>query len=142
MGWWSTDIMGGDKPLDFEDSIYEICKVEKFPEEGGIAKIPSKTLMEHLTEIMNMIEKADDVIGYQVLAVLIMNAGAPISEDTRRKIYEACDNDDWAKGDSDRRDSIINLKNAVMAYDGKTPIVITSKGLFEVMAEKLNPDNN
>jgi hypothetical protein len=39
MGWWSTSIMGGDTPLDFEDEFFHACNVEKFPEEGGKAEL-------------------------------------------------------------------------------------------------------
>ena len=27
MGWWSTSIMGGDTPLDFEDEFFFACNV-------------------------------------------------------------------------------------------------------------------
>ena len=56
MGWWSTDIMGGDTPLDFEDEIFGICGVEKFPESGGRADLTAENLTMHLSEIISMIE--------------------------------------------------------------------------------------
>ena len=140
MGWWSTDIMGGDTPLDFEDAIYDICKIDKFPEEGGIANVPAVILEEKLDEIISMID-ADTYsagIGYQVLAVLMMKAGATIPVEIKDEMIESCHQDEWADEDDERQTSINGLLEALALYDNKTPIIIKSKGLFEVMVEKLN----
>jgi hypothetical protein len=139
MGWWSTDIMGGDSPLDFEDEIFDICNVNKFPEGGGMAKLTKEDLQPHLEEIIAMIEKSrsEKVIGYQVLAVLTMGAGCPVDESLKAKMVEACHLDDWSHENEEREIAVGGLLKALEAYDGKTPIKIKSRGLFEVMAEKL-----
>lgn len=139
MGWWSTDIMGGDTPLDFEDEFFGICNVEKFPEGGGMASLTKEDITNHLDEIIASIskEKYDQGIGYQVLAVIMLKAGAPISSELKFEMVKACQDDEWAQEVEERQVSVLGLINALEAYDNKTPIKIKSRGLFEVMAEKL-----
>lgn len=139
MGWWSADIMGGDPPLDWEDNIYGICGVEKFT---GNRKheLTAGELLPHVNEIWDTILKDDydPGIGYQVLAVLMLRAGAPITGELKQQMLEACDKDWWAKeGDPERIQAVTGLAKALLIYDGKTPIEIKSKGLFEVWAEKI-----
>ena len=85
MGWWSTSIMGGDTPLDFEDDFFDICKVEKFPEGGGMASLTKEDIANHLDELLEAVHKwkSEQNIGYQVLAVTMLKAGAFISGDLR-----------------------------------------------------------
>ena len=145
MGWWSTDIMGGDTPLDYKDEFYGICKIDQFPEEEGEVKIPAELLEEHLDEIIAFLDEnkwGEVGIGYQVLAVMMMEAGANISKDLRFEIINACNEDEWAKEDEDRQRSILGLLGALDAYDNKNPIVLKSKGLFETMFDKLADREN
>jgi len=139
MGWWSTNIMGGDAPLDFEDEFFHISDVEKFPKSGGIGTIPKEKVEKHLNEFVETIEKDDyePWIGMQVLAVTSIKVGANIPKKIMKKMIKACDDDSWAKENSERKTSVENLKNALTKYDG-TPIVISSKGLFETFADKIN----
>jgi hypothetical protein len=153
MGWWSTDIMGGDSPLDFEDEIFDICKVEKFerlenPIPGGPTfkqnTISKELIDDNLDKIISMLEKSkyEQHIGYQVLCVLMMRAGSEISESLRGRIKEACQLDEWAQENDERKFTCDALCNALNAYDNINPIMIKSRGLFEVMADKLNTNNN
>jgi hypothetical protein len=139
MGWWSTDILGGDTPLDFEDAIYGICETDKFPEGGGIASLTRQSIETSLGEIVSMIEDAGDDanIGYQVLAVLMLKAGAAIPESLFSRMEDACHTDEWAQENEERRETVQGLLGALQAYDNSTPIVIRSRGLFEVIAQKL-----
>jgi hypothetical protein len=145
MGWWSKDIMGGDIPLDFEDLLYGLAKVEKFPEDVdgntiGMADIPVKSLThEVINAYIAYIEKDkyEKEIGYQVLGVMMMKIGAPISKELKAKIIEAAQLDEWAMADTDRAFIMGQFIGILSAYEG-TPIEIKSKGLFETMAEKLN----
>lgn len=134
MGWWSTDILGGDGPLDFEDEFFEIAKVDKFPESGEIADIPKETVEKCINEFVTVIEKDtyEPWIGWQVLAVTVMKVGAKVTDSIKNKMIEACDADEWAQEDSDRKRACDGLKKALQQYDG-TPIIIKSKGLFEVI---------
>jgi hypothetical protein len=145
MGWWSTDIMGGDTPLDFEDEFYGICKVEKFPEGGGMATLTKEDLESNLSEILAFLNEnrwGESQIGFQVLAVLMLKAGARVDLPVKVRMIEACHLDDWSHEDADREIAVGGLLKAIEAYDNKTPIIIKSRGLFEVMAEKLGTQNS
>ena len=136
MGWWSKDIMGGDSPLDFEDEIYEICGVDKFPEDhDGIIELSKSVIETNLVEILEMLPE-DDEIGFQVLGVLMMKSGAVMNDTLKALILFNSKHDEWAKQDSERQEIIDSFCKAIESYDG-TPIVITSKGLFEVIAQHL-----
>ena len=143
MGWWSTNIMGGDTPLDFEDSFFDICKVKKFPEPGKMNELSKEDIANHLDEMIAYIHKGksayEDTINivYQVLAVLMLKAGAFISADLADFIMQACENDEWAQESDERKIETNGLFKALASYDNEHPIVIKSKGLFEVMSEKL-----
>jgi len=141
MGWWSTDILGGDTPLDFEDTYYDICGVEKFPETGKMNELTKQDLETNLNKILDFLDAdkwGESNIGYQVLAVLMLKAGAHISGDLQDFMMQACENDEWAQEDTERKVATTGLFNALAAYDNQIPIEIRSRGLFEVMNEKLN----
>lgn len=144
MGWWSTDILGGDTPLDWEDEFYGIAGVDKFKDapKGRINYIPKEVLEKKQFEYSDLLDSADkwseSDIGYQVLAVMMMRAGASIDIEVKGKMVAAALGDEWAREDSEREETMQGLLSALSQYDGQTPILIKSKGLFEVMAEKLS----
>jgi hypothetical protein len=144
MGWWSKDIMGGDSPLDVKDEIYGICEVDEFPEDGSHKKISKADLEKHLPKILEFLRKQENndyydekSIGFQVLGVMMMEAGAKISEDLKKEILEESAEDSWAKEDKERDVIVKNFEEALRTYIGK-PVVIRSKGLFEVISEKIS----
>jgi len=145
MGWWSTDIIGGDTPLDWEDEFYNIAGIEKFHEKGKINYIPKKLLEQKQNEYSDLLDCTEGYrepeIGYQVLAVMMMRAGASIDPIIKGKMFTAAIGDRWSQECSERRETIQGLISALKQYDGKTPILIRSKGLFEVMYEKLSSEN-
>ena len=144
MGWWSHDIMGGDSPLDAEDSIYEICGTEKFPKnfkfgEDQAVEVTAEALEANLPAILEMLKKDsyEPWIGYQVLGVMLMKSGAAISKELKETILQSVEDDEWGQEDAKRKEILVNFGKAITAYDG-TPIVITPKGLFEVIANHLS----
>lgn len=139
MGWWSKDIMGGDTPLDLEGDIFDICEVEQFPDDGTEVHLSRQTINSKLKEIQAMLDKQDvedRSIGYQVLAVLILEAGGKMIDQLKTTLIEAILTDPWAQEDPEREKKIYELIVAIQNSTG-APVKITSKGLFEVMAEKL-----
>lgn len=144
MGWWSTDILGGDTPLDWEDEFYGIAGVDKFKDapKGRINYIPKDVLEQRQFEFSDLLDASinymEPGIGYQVLAVMMMRAGASIDPVVKGKMVAAALGDQWAKEDSEREETIHGLVKALGQYDGKTPILIKSRGLFQVMEEKLS----
>jgi hypothetical protein len=145
MGWWSTAIMGGDTPLDFEDLIYDICGVDKWPEGLRNMGVIDKDLFElKLPKILKKLSKEKNTrmtdyyaIGHQVLGAMMMERGFRMHDDLKKTILEASSQDEWAGMDDDRKANVDGFEKAIKEYDG-TPIKLKSKGLFEVIAEKLN----
>ena len=142
MGWWSTDIMGGDSPLDFEDEFYDIAGVNKFPESGGMTKLNKESVEKNFDKFVAVVKKCDyePEVGWQVLAVTAIGAGAKIPVVAMSKMKQACVNDSWAKENDDRKKSVESLLDVLNEYNG-TPIIITSKGLFEVINNHISNGN-
>jgi len=142
MGWWSTKIMGGDTPWDYEDLIYDICGVEKWPEnmpEGSPQKEIPKTIFDkNMKEIIMRVEDDgyETEIGFQVLAYVAMRSGAKMSDYLKEKTIQACIDDEWAKTDEERSDSVNRLKVHIEKYDGN-PVTDLEKdyGVFAEIAE-------
>lgn len=122
MGWWSTNIMGGDTPLDFEDEFFGICKVEMFPEPGKRNELSKEDFVNHLDEMLAYIHKDKSAynIGYQVLAVSMLKAGAFISADLQDFMMQACENDEWAQESDERKIATNGLFKALASYDNET----------------------
>ena len=139
MGWWSTDILGGDTPLDFEDEFYHIIGKNKFTDDNKIVELNKEDINENLNKIIKYLNKEDYEIeiGWQVLAVIILKTGANMSKSTREKLIWSCDEDGWSKENDERFLTIENLKKNIIKYKPSEPIEIKSKGLFEIITEKL-----
>ena len=125
MGWWSKDIMGGDSPLDAKDEIFNICEVDEFPGEDGHTDLT----------------KEEKAIAYQVLGVLMMKAGASISQELKNEIIENSKTDSWAVQDSERGAIVEKFHDTLSLYEGKHPIEIRSRGLFEALGEHIANGN-
>ena len=141
MGWWSTTIMGGDSPLDYEDAFYSICEVEKWPEgKRGMAPLPKEAIESKLSLLIDNINKEEEgwyqQIGYQVLGVKMLKAGCEISEGLKAKIIQACNEDEWALEDEERKKHCQDLARKVKDHTNVSTEV-ESKGLFEAFAEKI-----
>ena len=138
MGWWSTDILGGDTPLDWEEDIKEIIS-------GGYLTNNDVTAeqFENMDEVfvnnkigsIAQLRMYDKSIAYQVLAVIGMRGGAGISMQLKILMLSHIRQDEWQHEDEDRRAVIENLMNTLKTYDGTVPVKINSKGLLEVYAE-------
>jgi hypothetical protein len=140
MGWWSTDILGGDTPYDIVSRIFEICDIEQYEEDKpGQNLLNDKAIQENLDEITNYLDMLgeDKSIGYQVLAVLMMECGATISKDLKFEMIYACNEDEWAQTNEERQKSILGLLTTLEAYDNSKPIAVKSKGLLEVIYKSL-----
>lgn len=138
MGWWSTDIMGGDTPLDIECFIYDILEVQQF-----VGDTKTGLTKEHFADPYEIIQKIgqmddgywlkgdDGNIFYQVLGVLMMKAGAPIETALKAKMINAAHKDEWADEDEERKQRMSSFVDALNRYDGTEPFVIKSAGLFD-----------
>lgn len=151
MGWWSTDIMGGDTPLDFKSAILDQIGLDEFkakPEQirKAFDSLDEKTLREVIPAIVNEwgcgdpggdFYKNEVSIGFQVLAVLMMESGARISPGIQGLMDVRIMDDDWAKEDDERKGKIKHLLQTLRSYSGE-PVEVKSKGLLEVLAGRIN----
>lgn len=151
MGWWSKTIMGGDTPLDFRDTFNGMAGIEPSYSDTPtpdsekkvlIESIQSKFVSGHMDVILNTWgcgEPDSDYynnqksIGYQVLAVMLMESGAKIYDPLKVQMLEWIPKDKWAQEDEDRKHYVDNLIDALSKYDGSNTVLVKSEGLFEVL---------
>ena len=158
MGWWSSDILGGDTPLDFQDSFHDLVGIDEgYDNEDDKTSVADRKML-YEKEDKSFVNKAIDgilnrwgcgdpedayykeqlSIGYQVLAVEMMACGAKISDELKVLMEFHIPNDEWSHDDQERAGKINQLYEALLSYTGEAPVVISSKGLFETIAEKLS----
>ena len=148
MGWWSKDIMGGDSPLDAKDEIFNLCEVDEFDGDDGHTDLTKEDFTNNMEKILEFVRGGENndyydekAIGYQVLGVLMMKAGAPISQELKDEIIENSKTDSWAKEDSERGSIVEKFHNTLSLYEGKHSIEIRSKGLFEAINDHIANGN-
>lgn len=134
MGWWSTTIMGGDTPLDYQGELTDIIS-------GGYLTRNDITAaqFENMDEVFvngkieSLVKSKDDKsIMYQVLMVMAMRVGAKLSSKLKLLAISNIRNDEWQFEDSERKQAIDNLIQTLNQYDGSVRVDVKSEGLFEV----------
>ena len=134
MGWWSTTIMGGDTPLDYQGDLTDIIS-------GGYLTRNDITAaqFENMDEVFvngkieSLVKSKDDKsIMYQVLMVMAMRVGAKLSSKLKLLAISNIRNDEWQFEDSERKQAIDNLIQTLNQYDGSVRVDVKSEGLFEV----------
>mgnify|MGYP003666204452 FL=1 len=134
MGWWSTTIMGGDTPLDYQSDLTDIIS-------GGYLTGNDITAaqFENMDEVFvngkieSLVKNKDDrSIMYQVLMEMAMRVGAKLSSKLKLLAISNIRNDEWQFEDSERKEVIDNLIQTLNQYDGSIRVKVKSEGLFEV----------
>jgi len=144
MGWWSTDILGGDSPLD---AIYDYERHVELSKDESIYPLEKMTpaIENKIKEVFNknpmawlQIAKNDnyeqDVVA-EVGAVILMAVGADLPEKYKTEVIKMIEQDEWAMENQERKGKIDNLITAIKGYKKGIPTVIANKGLFEVIFE-------
>lgn len=135
MGWWSTTIMGGDTPLDYQGDLTDIIS-------GGYLTNDDITAeqFENMDEVFlngkieSLVKSKDNKsIMYQVLMVMAMRVGAKISSRLKLLAISNIRNDEWQFEDLERKQAIDNLIETLNQYDGSIRVDVKSEGLFEVI---------
>lgn len=135
MGWWSTEIMGGDSPLDIEHEIKDLSSNLENEKLTIWLNENHEMLLEHF--IKTGWEGYEELV-YQVIGWLIVTNGGEFDETLKEKVLFYTINDSWAKeGEVERQINIDNFVNAINTYQGK-PLVLKQTGLFEIINKKLN----
>jgi hypothetical protein len=145
MGYWSTVIMGGDTPLDYQGDMIDLCGVDYSTFVDGDYDLTSirseiESNYDKLTEFCDNVNYGDPNIAYQVLGVLILESGAKLPDDIADKIYAAAMNDEWAKESAERKVNMYAFISQLTTYDraGGTPTKVKYEGLFEKIFSNLD----
>lgn len=140
MGWWGTDVMAGDTPLDQLGMIADTMDLEyQHSVSSRVSylssyKLTKEVVEENLPKVMDSIakirDKDDRFISYQVFGVVIMEVGAEMRQDVKNQIAEAAALDIWAAGgDEERIAHMRSYLKMLETYDG-TPTPYEGKTLF------------
>lgn len=138
MGWFSSTIMGGDPPMDWEGHFNDIAGAN--PYDDNPVLLTGLMLDEHLTEMVASIEKCEfredeSNIAWQVLGVMILKVGAKMPIEIREKIvsYIYDENiDGWDKPE-DRKFFLDHFKVQVENYKEGHSEEIAHEGVMEVI---------
>lgn len=144
MGCWSTEINGGDTSMDIEGSLAEFMALdEDLDSYEGVAqsgKLTSEVVYAFLSDNdsfwIKSMNKCDDLsVLYAVLGEMLMEAGAPITEEFRALIIEHAKTDRWAKENSERQVVIEEFCEAMENYVDGTPTELARGAFFDRAAK-------
>lgn len=140
MGWFGTDVFGGDTPMDELNTIEDVIGVENLYPVDAIEDKDKVAdgLMRHkavLLQELNNKKGWEQSIAIQVLAATFMAVGAPFPAGLRVRAINAAKNDEWGREDSERFADMNDFAVAVQNYDNKTPTVLNHEGLFQKIAK-------
>jgi len=142
MGWWNTTVYGGDSSLDWRENIYNKLKVSEYDEKNNLKPIPVDILSENIDLVTSMISKCetnedDKNIGYQVLGAIMMHSGFDLGSNPilKERIISACENDDYAKDDSERKIVMKNLIKLIKEYNPDEIIDVSTINVYKDVEE-------
>ena len=152
MGWWSTTVMGGDTPMDYEGDIFHIvfkgtkyedgCDRMDAEDAGELTREEiSEAISKRLPELLERVRgpALDMDIYRQVLGVVILEHGVFVNDLTREAIELAIDGakcDEWAHEDEERAAVMVAFILQLNEYEGQ-PTEVKFEGLFQKLAEHL-----
>ena len=120
MGNWSKNIIGGDQAWDVMSEIFDFCGVEQYPEDANGDELPPGVLSAKILEANQwlMVSKfTNHHMNYQVLGVMMLNAGAKFLPRVSDLVINALENDDYARKSLERKihvdDMIAILKHYI-----------------------------
>jgi len=140
MGWWDDGVMGGDTPLDF---MSDVARVIGAKYDGGNPEVITKARLERgaakLLRLAQGLTDDDRAIMAQVIGWLFLTRGARLTPKLKQEVLRGIGEDAWAReGDLGRVNKMIAFSSAVARYrPERGPMKLTSKGLFQVMNERL-----
>jgi len=138
MGWWGHDVLGGDEPLD---DLYD------YEQKLGVDELysPSRwddAKRQSVRDAINAdqdgylkLASSENEVMMQVGAVVLMCAGAEMTDAFRKAAIKAGEEDLWAKEDDEERvRKMEEFVDTVKEYDG-TPVKYTTEGLMSKFAK-------
>lgn len=148
MGWWSSDVLGGDTPLDILAGIEDAAGVETgalYPldtiDEPARSTLrvwcDSPAFEQTHNDLHAAYTRDDQPIVTQVIAAVALAAGATIPEWLDLAARAAVADDVWAAHDEQRRRDLGHLTRALDTHQPPTPTILATTGLFEQIANHL-----
>jgi hypothetical protein len=151
MGWWGTNVMEGDTPMDSECDINDVIgdihaektNGERFdPYEDGGEEIVQAVLKQEgsaeriLASIIANTTEGDEYrhISLQVLGEMIVCYGGLMPDSVRAAAIKGAEDDEWAACDEERKQSMNVYIERIRKYDG-TALEPVSQGLFGKIEE-------
>lgn len=141
MGWWSTNIYGGDSPLSWREIIYSKIGAEEYDQKNNLSSIPIDALSEKINEVIELISNSTDEndknIGYQVLAAIILHSGFDLesNQNLKNSIIGSIEDDEYAREDFERRIVMKNFLRQIKKYNPSEPIDINLVNVYETVED-------
>lgn len=120
MGWFSTDILGGDEPMDFEYDIQVACGYLKSDETNCITK--ENLEKNQLILLKKWKEENSSIIAFQTLGAHMVTQGAVFEKEVLDICISSLEKDEWAKTSFERNYNIQYLLNVIKNYKN-TPTI-------------------
>ncbi len=153
MGWWATDVFGGDQPYNLLSAAAEVLGFKEnvlttpdgwngdvrrlvrdgFDLVGGLDGLADALGVDG-DAVMGDEVRHDDQIAVQVVVSLALGAGAPLDESWRARALHASQCDLWAHKNAGRCADMKSFYDMVAAYSAQ-PVALEHSGLFETIAE-------
>lgn len=134
MGWWSTEINGGDTSMDVEGILASFMGLDEEADDYDGVVESGKLTTEVVQAFLyvectdgghgfadRMIENGEGSILYTVLGALLMEAGAEIPKDFRTEIIQQAYLDRWAANNEERGVVIEEFIETLENYVDGTP---------------------
>lgn len=124
MGWWSCDVLGGDKPLDIRGDMIDAAGgneiymklLESEKEEHDL--LHKQLALKLLQGYQNgkLIPNNGSNISWQVFGAVVMEFKLPIKEEERKRVMQAAEDDKWAKESNERKECMMKFINDIQNY--------------------------
>lgn len=149
MGWWSSTILGGDRPLDVLGDLARVCGIHfdmSGTRDDTLSGYPferasvERSLGAMVASVRGNKFREDRAIAGQVLGVIILWTGAEAPEEVLTLCADCARDDDWMREEgtgSDRGGHIAALLVALGEHRPGRRASLDSEGLFEKMAQKM-----
>lgn len=138
MGWWDTNVYGGDTPWDYLGHIAEAIDYKHDDDMHSLVGVSdwepiikyeiSKLIDANLDKIRELEHTVGNTeIFYQVLGQLILDVGAIFPQDLRYHCIKCCLTDEWAlEGDKHRQQEMARLAYDITFHQDGIPSPWTS----------------
>lgn len=145
MGWWSTEINGGDTPMDIESTLATFMGLDldeaseewSTPVESGrlTYEVVRRFIANDIGLVNKMFNNNESSILYTVLGELLMEAGAKIPAKFRKDIIGHARLDAWADESPEREIVIEEFIEALENYVDGVPAELARGAVFNRAAK-------